>query len=76
MLCAGVVCAKRRTTGDGWEETLQVNALAQALLLDLVWPKLVAKPGRKSRVLVITSALHIGAAKRGLFLPATMSNIF
>lgn len=62
VLCAGVIPGKRRITQDGFEETMQVNALSEALLLDLLWPKLIA-PGKKSRILFISSALHLRAVK-------------
>ncbi|KZT62767.1 NAD(P)-binding protein [Calocera cornea HHB12733] len=71
VLCAGIICMKKRTTEDGYEETMQVNALAEALLLDLLWPKLSA-PGRKSRILFVSSALHLRAAKKRRLTPSNI----
>jgi len=62
VLCAGIICEKRRITEDGYEETVQVNALSEALLLDLLWPKL-SMTAKKTQVLIVSSVLHLRAAK-------------
>jgi retinol dehydrogenase-12 len=54
---AGVVCAKREQTHDGFEMTFGVNHLAPFLLTNLVLPKLAAG----ARVVNVASAVH----KRG-----------
>ena len=57
VLCAGMVGGARRVTVDGEEETLQVNTLSQALLVDLLMPKL-GNLAEKARILFVGSALH------------------
>jgi len=57
VLCAGKVSGTHRNTVDGQEETLQVNVLSHALLIDLLAPKLGA--GSSScRILLVGSSLH------------------
>lgn len=56
--CAGVLqqSPTRRTTSDGFEETLGVNTLAPYLLTHELWPAL-ARPG--ARVVNVSSRLHL-----------------
>jgi len=75
VLCAGIVCGARRITGDGIEETLQVNALSQALLLDLLLPKLESS-GRHARVVFVASSLHRQAAKEHDLSPSSLNEVF
>jgi NAD(P)-dependent dehydrogenase (short-subunit alcohol dehydrogenase family) len=57
VLCAGMVGGARRVTQDGEEETLQVNTLSQALLVDLLIHKL-GNAQEQARILFVGSALH------------------
>ena len=62
-LNAGVQLAgTRTTTGDGFEETFQVNHLAQLVLLDL----LLAGPAPPARIVTLGSGTHDPAQHRGL----------
>lgn len=47
-LNAGITGFSWRTTGDGWEETLQVNGLATGLLGTLLVPLLAKTAGREA----------------------------
>lgn len=56
--CAGIMQQSpvRRTTADGFEETLGVNVLAPMLLTRLLLPCLGRSPG--ARVICVTSRMH------------------
>ncbi|MFG2824735.1 SDR family NAD(P)-dependent oxidoreductase [Kitasatospora sp. NPDC048365] len=57
---AGVNNGSRRTTPDGLEENLAVNAVAPVLLTRLLHDRLAAsaEPGRASRVVLVSSSAH------------------
>jgi NAD(P)-dependent dehydrogenase (short-subunit alcohol dehydrogenase family) len=61
VLCSGITCISRRVS-DGEEETLQVNALNQALLLQLLLTKL-GRDTQPGRVIFVGSELHRIAAE-------------
>ena len=52
-----MIGATHRLTVDGEDETVQVNVLSHALLIDLLEPKLGAN-GAASRILIVSSGLH------------------
>jgi NAD(P)-dependent dehydrogenase (short-subunit alcohol dehydrogenase family) len=54
---AGVLLRERRTTGDGYETTFQVNHLAPFLLTNLILPSMV----EGSRIVNVSSQVHAGA---------------
>ena len=57
---AGVFRARRHTTSDGLEETFAVNHLAPFLLTNLLLDRL--RESAPSRVVIVASAAHFGAA--------------
>ncbi|KAG9024533.1 hypothetical protein FRB95_011371 [Tulasnella sp. JGI-2019a] len=63
VLCAGKISARYHRTSDGQEETLQVNVLSHALLMDLLAPKLGVN-GTPCRILMVTSSLHRSVPER------------
>ncbi|KAG8904761.1 hypothetical protein FRB99_001238 [Tulasnella sp. 403] len=73
VLCAGMIAATHRLTADGEDETVQVNVLSQALLIDLLEPKLGVN-SQTSRVLLVTSSLH-KKVPEGTVYPSTINEI-
>ncbi|KAM0746968.1 NAD(P)-binding protein [Meredithblackwellia eburnea MCA 4105] len=66
LLSAGVALSEWSTTEDGWETTLQVNALATGLLALLLLPKVAASPAVgasavKPHITIVGSDAHIFA---------------
>ncbi|KAG8877834.1 hypothetical protein FRB97_003114 [Tulasnella sp. 331] len=57
VLCAGKISSRCRHTVDGQEETLQVNVLSHALLIELLALKLGVN-GTPCRILMVGSSLH------------------
>ncbi|KAF5325747.1 hypothetical protein D9611_000466 [Ephemerocybe angulata] len=58
---AGVISAGYKTTADGWEESLQINDIATALLCLLLTPRLVEtgdKYKTNPRLVVVSSDTH------------------
>ncbi|TFK25282.1 short-chain dehydrogenase [Coprinopsis marcescibilis] len=59
---AGVALFDRRITADGWEETLQVNALSTLLNCITLLPVMIktyqSNPGVHPRIITVTSTTH------------------
>ncbi|CAG8673259.1 30213_t:CDS:2, partial [Racocetra persica] len=67
ILNAGVVKATLTKTEDGFEQTFQVNHLANVILVYELLPRLI-ESGPDSRIILVNSALHkpgIGAKEHG-----------
>jgi NAD(P)-dependent dehydrogenase (short-subunit alcohol dehydrogenase family) len=76
VLCAGIVSEQRVETVDGEERTLQVNALSNALTIQLLRSKLVASPGYETpRIVFIGSILHKRTKEPG-FSPNDVDRVF
>ncbi|KAM5445007.1 hypothetical protein MferCBS31731_000466 [Microsporum ferrugineum] len=70
LLNAGVMHRKYTLTKDGWEETLQTNALSTALLGLLLLPKL-----RASRDTITGTAAHLTFISSGSYRHATAEEL-
>ncbi|KAJ1308585.1 hypothetical protein OPQ81_004283 [Rhizoctonia solani] len=77
LLCAGAMYEKRVVESSGIEQTLQVNALSQGLLLECLWPMFFQSAGSMvcSRVVFVASSLHKKASQQNEVSPSSIDTL-
>ncbi|CAE6527413.1 unnamed protein product [Rhizoctonia solani] len=77
LLCAGAMCGTRIVDSSGIEQTLQVNALSQGLLLECLWLRLIRPVDGMvcSRVVFVASSLHKKASQQHEVSPSSIDTL-